>query len=193
MDKLNKKIDIKQVIIAPVFALKSKEITYEGDIIHRHAVHGYNNEFAAVIPIYNEEFGAYYNLSNNFEEIDKVFSDKHYVQLNKRLVNIEEGKKLIDYLTSSKFSFNENRYISYKNLLYIIEPITKFEEYRHNSNRKKFKYDEKKCISVDVNFKNKLFNNCMLEKGKHYALYTQNGLPVSYEYISDEIPYVLKK
>lgn len=190
MDKLNKKIDIRQVIIAPVYTRKSLDYKFTGDIVHRYVNHGYNNEFAAVIPMYDYRDDEFYNLSNNFEKIN-AFSNG--VKEDKRLVNIRQGKPLINYLQSSKFGFNENRYISYKNLLYIIEPITKFEEYRHNSNRKKFKYDEKKCISVDVNFKNKLFNNCMLEKDKHYALYTQNGLPVSYEYISDEIPYVLKK
>lgn len=190
MDKLNKKIDIRQVIIAPVYTRKSLDYKFTSDIVHRYVNHGYNNEFAAVIPMYDYRDDEFYNLSNNFEKIN-AFSNG--VKEDKRLVNIRQGKPLINYLQSSKFGFNENRYISYKNLLYIIEPITKFEEYRHNSNRKEFKYDEKKCISVDVNFKNKLFNNCMLEKDKHYALYTQNGLPVSYEYISDEIPYVLKK
>lgn len=112
MNKLNKKIDIREVIIAPVYTRKTLDYKFTGDTVHRHVVHGYNNEFAAIIPIIDGETEYFYNLSNNFELIVAVSSG---VQSNKRLVDIGQGKKLIDYLQSSKFSFNENRYISYKN------------------------------------------------------------------------------
>ena len=190
MIKLNKKIDINQVIIAPVYALKRNELEFKNSVIHRYSLHVYNNEFAALIPMPECETLRFYNLSNNFEEISSASSG---IKLDKRIVNLKEAKPLTDYLNLLKFSFPESGHISYKKLLYIIEPITKLEEYRHNTGIKKIKNGKKKYMNADVALNNDIFNNCVLEKDKHFAIHSLNGLPVSYEYINDDIPYVLKK
>ena len=51
----------------------------------------------------------------------------------------------------------------------------------------------KKYIIDDVYYKNHIEHNSIMEKKNHFAIDIENNEPVSYGYINDEIPYILRK
>ena len=178
--KLNDKLYIKKVIIAPVYKLNSKNgyIDINNPYVH-------DNRWIAIYPVPRTDNKFFYNLHNNFEIINSKsnsFTDEY-------VVDIDDSKLLIDYL--DRF---DKYHISYKKLLYITIPITKYEKYKnYDMKRKLYMKFGKKYIVDDIHYKDYTEYNSIMEKKNHFAIDIENNEPVSYGYINDEIPYVLRK
>lgn len=185
MTNLNRKLDIMKVIIAPVYKLNSKNGHTD---INSPYVH--SNKWVAIYPIPGRNFRSFYNLSKDFEKINlksDIITDEEVVDLN-------NSKLLTEYFKNVK-NITNKRYITYKKLLYIIIPIAQHEKYK-NSNmkkRRKFVSLSNKFLTTDLYYKNHTEYNAIVEKKNYFAIDIENNEPVSYGYVSDDIPYVLRK
>lgn len=221
MSKSLDKIDISKVLIAPLYKKTYQHYDFIGDEVYRNIIYNYVHEWGAIYPKHEDEYyieeilykeylakllgisstnthidfngisRIFYNLSNNLSEI-KSFS-KNKVVTDEYLVNLDQAKPLIEILQSSKYKY-DIKYMKYKELLYLIEPIIQMQNYvgTSDNNYANIKYDEKRLITAHVYAQGKTFENHIFEEHKFYAIDINSGMPVSYVFINDDIPYILK-
>ena len=179
------KLDIRQVLIAPTCKLNINDGYI--DINNMYIPDG---RYIAIYPKLGTNFKIFYNLYNKFIPIN-VKSNNY--NLGDREVDLDNAKLLVEYLDDYKIAITD-RYLSHNKLMYIAAPITQYEMYRKNKNNKKreIKFG-RKYINDDIYHKNSVEHNCLLEKNYYFARDFDTSEPVSYGYINDEIPYVLRK
>ena len=183
--KQSDKIDIMKVIIATVYKLNLKNgyVDINNPYIH-------SNKWVAIYPIEETNFRSFYNLSDNLNIIN-LKTDK---KLEDKVVNLNGAKLLSDYISDVK-KISKKRYMKYNDILYITVPITQHEKYANNDMKKRRKFINlsRKFLTTDVYYKNHVEYNAIVEKKNHFAINIEDNEPVSYGYVSDEIPYVLRK
>ena len=185
MEILNKKIDIRQVIIAPVY-----EIRHDHTRIDMNNPFKHKNKWVALFPIVGTGFKSFYNLSDNFNQISTLSKQ---TRIGEEFVNLEESTLLIDYLEDSKY-LSDKRYMSYRKLLYLIVPITQFEKYKRFKEKDiNITLKKGRTIVKDVVYKDDILYSKVLKKQKHFAVDIEENIPVSFKYINDEIPYVKRR
>ena len=109
-------------------------------------------------------------------------------------VNLNLSKKLTEFLQSSNLKYDIKN-IEYNDLLYLIEPINRMQEYLYRESKKgneKISYDASKLITTSVYFNGGKLENQILEEHKYFLIDTNMHIPVSYGFINNEIPYILK-
>ena len=185
MNKLNEKIDIMQVIIAPLYKLNIKNgyVNINNPYIH-------SNKWVAIYPVEGTNLKSFYNLSDNLNIIN-LKPDK---KLEDKVVDLNGAKLLSEYIDDVK-KISKKRYMKYNDILYIIVPIAQHEKYKNNDMKKRRKYVSlsRRFLTTDLYYKNHIECNAIVEKKNHFAIDMDNNEPVSYGYINDEIPYILRK
>ena len=182
--KQNDKIDIMKVIIAPEYKLnlKNEHIDINNPYIH-------SNKWIAIYPVEGANFKSFYNLSDNLNIIN-LKTDK---KIEDKVVDLNGAKLLSDYISDIK-KVSKKRYMKYNDILYITVPITQHEKYKNNDMKKRKAVSlSNKFLTTDLYYKNHIEYNAIVEKKNHFAINIEDNEPVSYGYISDEIPYVLRK
>lgn len=181
---MNKILDIRRVIIAPKYEKNIKNYYFNCGVIDEKIIYDNSHEWLALY--WDDKTNKLYDLSNKFKEIKSLESgliDEEY------LVDLKKMKYLTEFFKNPIYKFD----IKYNDLLYVVEPIIIFQKYLHNSNCNCINYDENKLISSSVYIKGVKLENHIFEKHKYFAIDIYDGAPVSYEYINDNIPYILLK
>lgn len=183
--KINDKIDIMKVIIASEYKLNMKNgyVDINDPYIH-------SNKWVAIYPVEGTNLKSFYNLSDNLNIIN-LKTDK---KLEDKVVDLNGAKLLSDYISDIK-KISKKRYMKYNDILYITVPITQHEKYKNNNikKRRRFISLSRRFLTTDLYYKNHVECNAIVEKKNHFAINIEDNEPVSYGYISDEIPYVLRK
>ena len=188
----SKKIDINQISIVPIYEKKEQKIDYSGEIISRKVIHGYSGRWTAVLRNYDK----YYDLLDQYKEI-RPFDDE--VRMDDYLINLKLAKPLTSYLASTEYKYMESRYISYQKLLYIIEPIVIREKYlidKRTNKQLNTYYDNDRIVELDIycikDNDCKVFNR-QVELSEHFAIDIILGIPISYDFVCEGIPYIPKE
>ena len=185
MKEFKYKLDLRQVLIAPTCKLNSKDGYV--DINNMYVPDG---RYIAIYPIVGTRYKVFYNLYDHFKPIN---IKSYNYNLSDRVVDYENAKLLVEYLDDYKLAITD-RYLSYNKLMYITAPITQHEKYiKNNMEQKREIKFGRKYINDDIYYKNSVEHNCLLEKNYYFARDFDTSEPVSYGYINDEIPYVLRK
>jgi len=188
MINVPRNLDIGKVLIAPKYKKVTKNFYFIGGGLTSRTFYEDSCEWIAIYP--SDKCNEYYNLSDNFEEIimaaDQVPAPDYSVNLNL-------SKKLTEFLQSSNLKYDIKN--EYNDLLYLIEPINRMQEYLYRESKKgneKISYDASKLITTSVYFNGGKLENQILEEHEYFLIDTNMHIPVSYGFINNEIPYILK-
>ena len=184
-----KKLELNKIIIVPKYKKAIKSFYITGGELALRIFYEYTNEWIAIYP--SNEKDVYYNLSDNFEKIRKA---KNELSSPDYTFYIKKAIKLTDFLQSSKFKYDIKN-IKYNDLLYLIEPITRMQEYLYKEGKKYYEniqYDSNKLITASLYIKDNKLENQTLEEHDYFLIDTNKHIPVSYGFINDDIPYILK-
>ena len=186
-----KKIDLRKIIIAPLYKKTFQNQNYIGVFVDTELEYKYANEWIAIYSEKDYTENIFYNLLDNLNIIrdfeDEILEDDY-------LVNLKLSKPLTYFLHASKYKY-DIKYLKFKDLLYLIEPIIKSLEYSYEKDKKIYEdmqYDSSRLITAPIYVKNKKLDNHLLEEHEYFAIDTVHGVPVSYGFINKDIPYILK-
>ena len=91
-----------------------------------------------------------------------------------------------------KYKYDNEKYISYKDLLYIATPIMKSLIFSEDKS-----YFLNNCYEDiyigPVYQEGKQYKDTFLKLYKYFAVDMNTGMPISYVYIHDALPYIKKK
>ena len=190
MENNIKKLELNKIIIVPKYKKSLDTIYITGGELALRIFYEYTNEWIAIYP--SNESDVYYNLSNDFEKITKA---KNQLSAPDYTFYMKKAIKLIDLLQASKFKYDIKK-IKYNDLLYLIEPITRMQEYSYREEKKYYdniQYDSNKLIKASLYVKGNKLDNQILEEHDYYLIDINKHIPVSYDFINNDIPYVLKE
>ena len=111
------------------------------------------------------------------------------------MINPKESKPLLDYLEIVKYKYDKVKKISYEELIYLIEPITNMQKYLVEKNKQTINTiqgDPNSIVIAPVYRQNKLLEDRILERHKYFAFDLKTGMPISYGFVNNDIPYILK-
>lgn len=124
-------LDIGKVLITPKYKKVTKNFYFIGGGLTSRTFYEDSHEWIAIYP--SDKCNEFYNLSDNFESIiiatDQVSAPDYSVNLNL-------SKKLTEFLQSSNLKYDIKN-IEYNDLLYLIEPINRMQEYLYRESKKR--------------------------------------------------------
>jgi len=183
MYKAPRKLDIRKVLITPVYKKVGEQRVF---LDLTNVEYEYASKYIAIYPHEYESF--FYNLSESRK--DKIYPVGCY-QDCEYVINPDYNRELLDYLEIVKYKYDKVNKISYNDLLYLIEPITHMQELKEK-NIDSIQGDPSKLITSIVYKSDQVVACRILEKHKYFLLDVSTGMPISYRFINNEIPYVIK-
>lgn len=184
MYKAPRKLDIRKVLITPVYKkigeqrvfLDLTDVRYEETF-----------KYIAIYPHEYESF--FYNLSESRK--DKIYPVGCYQDCEYVIIP-DYNRELLDYLEIVKYKYDKVNKISYNDLLYLIEPITHMQEYLMEKKKNSIQTDPSKLVTGIVYINDQVVECRILEEHKYFLVDVNTGMPISYVFVNNKIPYVFK-
>lgn len=187
MINVPRNLDIGKVLITPKYKKVTKNFYFIGGGVTSRTFYEYSHEWIAIYPHEYESF--FYNLSKSRK--DKIYPVGCY-QDCEYVINPNYNRELLDYLEIVKYKYDKVKNISYNDLLYLIEPITHMQKYLKEKNIDSIQTDPSKLVTGIVYKSDQVVACRILEEHKYFLLDVSTGMPISYRFINNEIPYVIK-
>ena len=190
MTKLPRKLDIHKVMITP--KCKLYNITFEGyfPLCYNHIEYKVLIEYVCVYPYISCE---YYDIlagrTSTVKTIDRVETTGETT--GEYFINPKYNKTLMGAVDIPKYKYDNEKYISYKDLLYIATPIINSLVFSEDKSYFLNNSDDNLYIGSVYQHGNRC-NDTILKLYKYFAVDMNSGMPISYVYIHDALPYIKK-